>query len=163
MNGIKRYAFAYIDWLLFMMITMLVMFVISFMMMAKQMDGNVTSKAEFLIEMQWDDGSNQDIDLWVANPTGAILMYQSKDIAQMSLDRDDLGTNNRVEYNGQQYGSSERREVATIRSLIPGRYVVNALFFARRNDSPVTVTITVRKLNPYGEIHKSSKIGRAHV
>lgn len=118
--------------------------------------GNIIDPAQFIIEMDWEEGSPNDMDLWVGGPTGAIVMYQQKDIGMMTLDRDDLGTTNNVikMSDGTYIANRTRREVVSIRALIPGKYTVNGILYSKRSDPGSKVKVTVRRLNPYVEIYQ---------
>lgn len=160
MNGIKKYAFSYIDYLLFLAITVLVLFILMVIQVQQQAKGNRVDKAEYIIEMEWEDGSKNDIDLWVANPTGQISMFLQKDIGLLTLDRDDLGRENNtvVDIHGNVVENKMRREVTSIRAVMPGKYVVNGLLYSSRENAVTKVTVKVRRLNPYVEIHESSHV-----
>ncbi|QNH71428.1 hypothetical protein PP938_gp221 [Rhizobium phage AF3] len=116
--------------------------------------GNTIDKSEFLIEMTWEDGSLNDVDLLVQDPRGALVFYQTTNVGFMTLDRDDRGSaNNSVRTeNGNIITSNVRREVVSIRGIIPGRYIVNGRMFANNAGPASNVRVIVRKLNPYVEI-----------
>ncbi|AIK68405.1 hypothetical protein P9VFCI_101 [Rhizobium phage P9VFCI] len=116
--------------------------------------GNTIDKSEFLIEMTWEDGSLNDVDLLVQDPRGALVFYQTTNVGFMTLDRDDRGSaNNSVRTeNGNIITSNVRREVVSIRGIIPGRYIVNGRMFANNAGLASNVRVIVRKLNPYVEI-----------
>lgn len=104
--------------------------------------GVLTPKAEFLIEMTWDDGSASDVDLYAKGPDGKIVFFGSRKNEVMFLNTDNTGTGN-----GQ---IIDRREVVTIRAIEPGRYEFNA--HAYRLAAPVNVKLRVLKLNPYSVV-----------
>ncbi|QIG70679.1 hypothetical protein EVB91_123 [Rhizobium phage RHph_I1_18] len=145
----------FIDFLLLMVIAIITNWVLTLKAadeVAKADVGNIIDKSEFLIEMTWENGSTNDVDLWIANPVGDLCSYQRKDIGLMTLDRDDLGiTNNRIETENGTIENNSRREVGSIRGVIPGRYVINTKLYGKKA-GPSEVTITIRKLNPYREI-----------
>ncbi|QIG73921.1 hypothetical protein PP935_gp146 [Rhizobium phage RHph_N34] len=120
--------------------------------------GNTIDKSEFLIEMTWEEGSPNDVDLLVQDPRGSLVFYQTREIGMMTLDRDDRGSDNNTVFldNGQSVTNKIRREVVSIRGIIPGKYVVNGRMFANNSGQPSNVKITVRKLNPYVEISEKS-------
>ncbi|QIG69717.1 hypothetical protein EVB81_148 [Rhizobium phage RHph_I46] len=120
--------------------------------------GNTIDKSEFLIEMTWEEGSPNDVDILVQDPRGALVFYQTREIGMMTLDRDDRGSDNNTVFldNGQSVTNNIRREVVSIRGIIPGKYVVNGRMFANNSGQPSNVKITVRKLNPYVEISEKT-------
>lgn len=74
----------------------------------------------------------------------------------MTLDRDDQGKNTDSEVvNGVLQATCVRKEVVSIHALIPGEYVVNGYFYARRDNVPVIqVKVTAITLQPsYQEVY----------
>ncbi|WP_158673356.1 hypothetical protein [Bosea sp. FBZP-16] len=104
--------------------------------------GVLTPKAEFLIELTWDDGSASDVDLYAKGPDGKIVFFGSRRTETMFLDQDNTGNGN---------GSVvDRREIVTVRAIEPGRYEFNA--HAYRLAGPASVKMRVLKLNPYSVV-----------
>jgi hypothetical protein len=146
---------AFVDFLLACLtvsIVLNVVLLVKFVM--KPGDGNTVDKSEFLIEMTWEDGSKNDVDLLVQDPRGALVFYQTQEVGMMTLDRDDRGADKNTIYldNGTSVTDTTRREVVSIRGIIPGRYIVNGRMFANNSGEASDVKITVRKLNPYMEV-----------
>ncbi|MEZ0212397.1 MAG: hypothetical protein ACAH27_05535 [Xanthobacteraceae bacterium] len=114
--------------------------------------GIVTPKAEFLVELTWQDGSPDDIDLYGRGPDGAIIYFGRRDTASMFLDIDNRGKSNAVPQPG---GGSkdipDRREIMTIRAIVPGEYVFNAHFYSKDSlpGDVARLRMTVTKINPY--------------
>ncbi|MGX1786810.1 hypothetical protein ACWIGM_08745 [Bosea sp. NPDC055332] len=104
--------------------------------------GVLTPKAEFLIELTWDDGSASDVDLYGRGPDGKVVFFGSRRTEIMFLDQDNTGSGN---------GSVvDRREIVTVRAIEPGSYYFGA--HAYRLASPVNVKLRVIKLNPYSVV-----------
>lgn len=112
--------------------------------------GAITPKAEFLVEMTWDDGSADDIDLYARGPDGKVVFFGNRTTGLMFLDRDNLGSNNTVESGAGKLELADRRETVTIRTAAPGSYVFNA--FAHRARGKNTARLRVIKLNPYSVV-----------
>lgn len=145
----NKYSLAFIDYLLFVvsgLLLLVVLFAAAFNIVIQKNKGNTVSPAEYIIEMEWSDNSKDDVDVWLANPNGVIAYYGDQDIGMMSLDRDDLGVNND--------DVAFRKEVMTIRGIVPGTYTLNGVMYAKRDASPQRVKVTVRKLNPYIEVYQ---------
>ncbi len=54
------------------------MFFISFALIQKPLeDGNIESKAEFIISVEWDDYHPDDVDLIVEDPKGNVVYFQN--------------------------------------------------------------------------------------
>lgn len=149
----KVVAIAFIDFL-----TALVVFAFGLlyvqMQATKQAEGNTISKAEFVATLDWENGSNSDVDVWLESPTGDVLFFRQKDIGLMSLDRDETGTSHDLisDASGKMVTDPNRHEVATIRAIIPGRFIVNTMLYALSDPAPVHATIRVVKLNPYSVV-----------
>ena len=61
------------------------MFFISFALIQKPLeDGNIESKAEFIISVEWDDYHPDDVDLIVEDPKGNVVYFQNKEVYEES-------------------------------------------------------------------------------
>ena len=136
----------------------IMLFIIALIMMnpiAKQ--GDIPSKNEFMIIMEWADDSRDDVDLWVqyenVNPVG----FTNRDQGHMTLDRDDVGRSSDViVIDGERQLIRINREVVNVRGVVPGDYYVVANMYNRRDDGsdgPQRVRITVIDVNPYREVY----------
>ncbi len=153
---------AFIDLLFNIIVGVAFLFLIAFILInpvSKKHD--VESKADFLIILNWDDKSNDDIDLWMRDPIGNIMSFKSKDVGFMHLDRDDLGArNDKVTMpDGTVKYITLNREIAALRGTLEGWYIVN-LHVYRKNKMvdpedgvskfiPTTTTVELIQVNPY--------------
>lgn len=114
---------------------------------------DIENPAEFLIELQWDDQSCSDIDLWFRTPSGAKVWFSSKQAGVYSLDRDDLGCMNDTvtDPDGTRRVVRINREVLTMRGWEAGRYVVNVHAYTFKDAAPINVTVRMVRLNPFKE------------
>ena len=150
-----------------MLFNMLIAFVFCFIIALLAMNpkatktGDIPAKAEFIITLSWPDRDPNDIDLWVQGPSGQSVWFRNREADLMHLDRDDRGnSNNTIMVNGNKVVNPLRQEVVTIRSIVPGEYVVNANYYATKaidpNDplagQPVEVTLSIIKVNPKAEV-----------
>ena len=87
--------------------------------------------------------------------------FKGRDEGLMHLDRDDRGnSNNTILINGKKVINPLRQEVVTIRSIVPGEYVVNAHYYETKDidtsdpkaGQPVLVTLSIIKVNPKAEV-----------
>ena len=110
-------------------------------------------KAEYLVIMSWDDNSKSDIDLWIKDDKDNIVGFRSKDLALLTLDRDDLGDRNDMYTTKENYELIPvNREVISIRSKTPRRYVVTTHFYNNLGDpdaTPQNIKIELLQVNPY--------------
>ena len=115
----------------------------------------IQPKAEFLVTMDWDDNSPDDIDLYVRSPDGKIVFFSNRQTPVMFLDADNLGHGNTLTMpDGSVVTVPTRREVVTIRAIVPGIWTINSHFY--RKASPAGTVdhclVTLTKLNPYAEL-----------
>ena len=63
--------------------------------------GIIDPKAEFIINVTWEDMREDDIDTWVESPSGELLWFRNSEVGLMHLDRDDRGTaNDKLTFDG---------------------------------------------------------------
>jgi hypothetical protein len=111
-------------------------------------------KAEIIITMTWPDNYVEDIDLWLKQPDKRTVFYSDRESTISHLERDDRGdlTDTYKDANGVKQVYKYNYETNTIRALIPGEYIVNAIYYsANYNNSKtrdIPVTIKAEKLNP---------------
>jgi hypothetical protein len=137
---------AFLDMAMTVVCVLLAMMLISVFSDPKPAAGVLTPRAEFLIEMTWDDGSASDVDLYAKGPDGRIVFFGSRKTEIMFLDNDNTGTANGA--------VQDRREIVTVRAVAPGTYTFNA--HAYRLAGPVSVKLRVLKLNPYSVVRETS-------
>lgn len=120
----------------------------------REEDG-VKPKIEYLITIEWPKNVDYDVDVWIRDPEEKVLYYDKKEVDFLNLERDDLGSkNDSVSLNGGVIKVENNQELVSIRGFKPGEYVINAhLYSADRSSNarpvyPITVTITIQKMNP---------------
>ena len=131
-------------------------------------------KAEYLIIIEWDEGINDDVDLWVRDPNGVTVSFTHKTGGLLNLEKDDLGLSNDRwrKPDGTIVTIPINREVITMRGIVPGRYQVAAHIYSRkiklytnpdgttsgaRDNTPGTIIATLVKINPYGEVYTTTR------
>ncbi|MBK6660996.1 MAG: hypothetical protein IPG43_23960 [Proteobacteria bacterium] len=93
--------------------------------------GIIDPKAEYIITLSWPDNSMEDIDLWVEDPDGNLIWFRNREVGLVHLDRDDRGMlNDELTVNGRKVANPLNQEIATIRGIVPGEYVVNVVYYA---------------------------------
>jgi len=114
--------------------------------------GKIDNKAEFVVNMEWPGDINADIDMWMMDPNGTFIWFSSKtpNDSPVSLERDDLGhSNDTIMINGVPVILKRNLETITIRSILPGEYIVNIHFYSNRaGRGDIPVSLRVDKLNP---------------
>tara|TARA_Y100000592_G_C5466897_1_gene317251 strand:+ start:1538 stop:2233 length:696 start_codon:yes stop_codon:yes gene_type:complete len=155
---------AFTDLLFNIVVGLAFLFLLAFILMnpiAKEKD--IEEKSDFIIIMEWDDESGDDLDLWVRNPNGGILSFRNRGIGFMHLDRDDLGlANDKIKTaDGKFKYVLRNKEVVSLRGYQTGEYLVNVHVYNKKGwldkkyrDSSVKVQLI--KLNPYEEITEAT-------
>ena len=144
----------FLDLLFNILIGFVFLFIVSFLLInpiAKRADIEV--KAEFLITVFWPDNLEDDVDIYVEDPTGNLVWFKSREPGLMHLDRDDLGKrNDEVVTAAGTILFPENREIVTLRGVVPGEYVVNVHCYFKVAVDPVPVTVQIDKINPYSVV-----------
>ena len=130
------------------------MFAIAFMLKnSSEESGNINTKAEVLISVQWPDEHPDDVDAVVEDPQGKLVWYHNRDSGLMHLDRDDRGNlADNINLKGDVVSSPINQETITVRGLQTGEYVINLLHYKSNFKEPLPVTVKVEKLNPSVEL-----------
>jgi hypothetical protein len=117
----------------FVLMTVLMMTVMNPPAKSSEADG-VPAPGNVIIEAQWPDKLDADVDLWVQGPGDRPVGYSNKSGRLFNLLRDDLGrTQDMTDYN---------YEVAYSRGTPAGEYIVNLhMYRAIGVTFPVTVKV----------------------
>lgn len=126
----------------------------------EQKTGLVNVKAELIITATWPDNNPDDVDMYVEDPGGNVVWYNSKEAGLLHLDRDDRGNyKDTIVVNGQRIQNPVNQETVTLRGIVPGEYVVNVYHYVANGIDPIPVQVKVEKVNPsvqviwYGTIY----------
>lgn len=142
--------------------TAVALFVITSLFMAvndpKKTEEGVMPKADFLITLDWNPKTGNDIDLWARDPNGEIVGFRRKSGPGMFLDRDDTGHTHDIIKNkdGTSTVIEINQEVVTIRGFRPGRYTFNVHFYS--GSGTETLAISILKLQPFGYVYQKKDI-----
>ena len=143
---------AFVDFLFILLLVFISMFILALLLINPvPKKSEIERKAEYIITLEWDDKSHDDIDIWIEDPVNNILSFRNRVAGLMHLDKDDLGQINDVIYlpDGTQQVIELNREVVTFRGWIKGEYVVNVHMYTKRSDGDASVKVTMLKINPY--------------
>ena len=126
-------------------------------------EGKISSKAEFIITMDWPDNHPDDLDLFVQDPVGNVAWYRRREAGFLTLDRDDRGgANDFIVVNGKKIPTPIREEIVAVRGIVPGEYTVNVSHFQALTGQPVAATVKVQKLNPTVQVIFDNKVMLDH-
>ena len=143
---------AFVDFLFILLLAFISMFILALLLINPiPKKSEIERKAEYIVTLEWDDKSHDDIDIWIEDPVNNILSFRNRVAGLMHLDKDDLGQINDVIYlpDGTQQVIELNREVVTFRGWIKGEYVVNVHMYTKRSDGDASVKVTMLKINPY--------------
>lgn len=145
------------DLLFNVLLGFVLLFIIAFLLIQPPTKtGDVPSKAEVLITLEWDPNSKDDIDLWVQQDDFPPIGYSNKGTQAVHLDRDDLGSSNdTVMVNGKPEVIKINREIVTIRGVVSGDYYIGV--HAYNLKGTLDVTVMVMDVNPlFKEYYKKT-------
>ncbi|MEE2778433.1 MAG: hypothetical protein VYE73_16905 [Acidobacteriota bacterium] len=130
------------------------MFVVAFALMSDpDRSGDIDTNAQMLITVRWPDEHPDDVDAVVEDPRGALVWYHNQETEVMHLDRDDRGTFfDTFVVDGREISNPINQETVSIRTVLPGEYVVNLLHYKANTAEPVEVTLKIERLNPRVEV-----------
>jgi hypothetical protein len=128
------------------------------MINAEQPKNHVRNDAAFLVKVNWPGESNDDVDLYVADPLHHIVYFRQKQIGLMSLDRDDTGRQQNMVTlpDGRVVQSQFNEERVNIRGIVEGEYIVNIHMYRKSDDHPTKVEVALFKTTSGEdiEVHK---------
>jgi len=111
--------------------------------------GKIDIDAQYVITVSWPDGSTEDIDTWIRDPAQNVVWFRNRSSNLVHLDRDDRGMlNDTLEINGSTTANPLNQEIAAIRGVVPGEYVVNIHYYESETFDPIPVSVKVAKVNP---------------
>jgi hypothetical protein len=148
-NRLKyKTGWGFVDLLFNLLIGFAFLFIVAFLLInpiTKKQDFD--PKAEYLLIMTWNDESKRDVDMWIKDSLNNIVSFKGKDLALITLDRDDLGIVNDTFVNDQGVLIERKinREVISIKTKDPRRYIVTVhLYHARAFP-------TIGLMDPHGQ------------
>lgn len=108
----------------------------------------IETRGKFLVVIQWQDDSGDDVDVYVRDPQNRIVFFQNRDTGLMHLEYDDLGTRSDriMSVKGEEVKVDRNEERVVLRGTVPGEYVVNVHMYAKHEPGPAKVTIILYEL-----------------
>jgi hypothetical protein len=154
MQQIRRFHnnLAFVDFLFILLLAFISMLILALLLINPvTKKSEVERKAEYIIVLEWDNDSQDDVDLWVRNPLKKHVSFKNKVEGLMHLDKDDLGRINDtlVLPDGTRQVILLNREVVSLRGWHEGEYVINVHMFNKRTTIPTNITVQMIKINPY--------------
>ncbi|MEK7545931.1 MAG: hypothetical protein AAB554_02530 [Patescibacteria group bacterium] len=113
----------------------------------KKQESSIETDGLYAIVATWPAEVNDDIDLYVQDPSGNIIFYASATAELMHLEYDDRGdVGDTAMTSSGEVRVDINRERAIIRGGMAGEYAVNVHMFAKRHASPTTVRVALYRL-----------------
>lgn len=152
MNFRKRLDYggiSFLDLIFNLLLLMTAMFIIAFIHISKNNQGDVTIKENYLVILEWNEKAKYDIDIHLKAPNGSTVWYGEKHHNFATLERDDLGSANDQKEDGTFVELN--REVIYVRYFIDGFYVINVHLYSNSlsDKTPQNIYFELVKLNPY--------------
>jgi hypothetical protein len=140
---------AFMDVFLNSLLIFIMLFTLSFIDQKKTQEYEKPA-VEFLMNMIWPDKASSDIDIWLKTPDGETLWYGDNDRGLFIIDRDDKGSENACTYVVGRVPICDytNREVLSIRTIMPGTYVLNIHMYSQKEGESIPVTVRFEKMNP---------------
>jgi len=130
----------FLDLFLNIVVTFVFLFFISWMLIAvNEKKADVKKpKVEFLLTITWPDGSNN------------VVWFRKNDVGLVSIDRDDKGSlgDTYIIPGNKVVASTKNQEIVSIRGYIEGDWKINVHMYAKRDEGPTSVRLSLDKLNP---------------
>lgn len=123
---------SFIDLLFNLMLGFAAMFLLSLAMISaskKTEEQSLKRDVEYFIRIEWQGDSDNDVDMWLQDPTGDMIGYKDKQRNHMYLERDNLGNDANLAVPGH-----INEEVISLLKAVPGWYTMNLHWFERRSD-----------------------------
>jgi len=86
---------------------------------------------------------------WIRDPNDNIIWFRNRNSNLVHLDRDDRGMlNDTLTVGGTEIQNPLNQEIAAIRGVVPGEYIVNLHYYDSETFNPVPVSVKVSRVNP---------------
>jgi len=139
----------------FDLVTVLMMMFLILALTDKPKQPTVPTFGQFAVTITWKDKSNDDVDLYVRDPSGNIAYFGYPSIGLMHLEQDDLGygiTGYQTLPNGRSVTVTYNGERTVISGIIPGEYTVNVHMYRKSDPGPTTVDVSLWSLRGSDEV-----------
>lgn len=113
----------------------------------KRKEESLETDGLYAIVATWPKEADDDVDLYVQDPSGNLIYFGRTAVELMHLEYDDRGTlGDRAMTSSGEVKVDINRERAVIRGGMAGEYVVNVHMYTKRHASPTTVKISLYRL-----------------
>lgn len=113
----------------------------------KKQESSIETDGAYAIVATWPAEANDDVDLYVKDPSGNLIFYNRTTAELMHLEYDDRGDlGDKAMTSTGEVKVDINRERAIIRGGMAGEYVVNIHMFAKRHAAATTVKVALYRL-----------------
>jgi uncharacterized protein YfaP (DUF2135 family) len=148
---------AFVDLLFNLLVGFTSLFVIAFLLInpiAKK--GIVDPPVILMVEMEWNDYSELDMDLYIQGPDGIPVYYGNKSNGYITLKRDDVGTRGDIfVINGESTTVYRNYEITTMTALPDGDYIINVHYFSAAGEGQ-EVRVRMTGIQPFQVYYEGS-------
>lgn len=101
-----------------------------------ELSDSTSGPGNVIVEIEWADSLESDVDLWVQGPADYPVGYSNKGGILFNLLRDDLGTLGDI--------TERNHEISFSRGLLAGEYIINLhMYRTYTSELPVSVIVSV--------------------
>lgn len=145
------YVWSFVDIVFNSLFLFIVLFVLTAIKLKKE---NETAKklaletdGLYAVVATWPAEHDDDVDLYVRDPSGKIVFYGQTAVELMHLEYDDRGAlGDRATTSGGETKVDLNRERVVIRAAMAGEYVVNVRMYQKSHPSPTPVKVSLYRL-----------------
>lgn len=108
----------------------------------------LSTHALYVIKMEWNGNSRDDIDLYVSDPANHFVFFRRLVDGLINLEKDDTGADaNTVTLpTGEKVMSPWNTEQVDINGIVPGEYVISCQLYSNKSGGPVTAAVTLFRM-----------------
>jgi hypothetical protein len=145
----KAFNIVFLDVIMNSLLGFVCLFIVAYVQInpeAKQ-EHAIETSGKYAVVMRWPDGSRDDVDLYLRDPTGRIAYYSNRDVGLMHLEHDDLGAkSDMVRTKDGTFKADVNEERVIVRGTIPGEYTVNVHMYHKEDPATTPVEIFLYRL-----------------
>lgn len=147
----SSYVWSYVDLMFNSLFLFIVLFVLTVTQLKKQTTEVKKNALEtdglYAIVATWPNEFNDDVDLYVQDPSGKLVFFARTMAELMHLEYDDRGElGDRAMTSSGEAKFGMNRERAIVRQGMAGEYIVNVHMYAKHHPLPTKVTIALYRL-----------------
>jgi hypothetical protein len=136
-----RHTDASVAWAALDLVSCLLLVVYTLIAPPRARSAKVITLGAYAVVLEWPRNSENDVDLYVRDPSGDVAWYGQPNVGALQLEHDDLGAGT-----GSNYGSGPNYERAVVRTAAPGTYTAVLHMYCAVEPGPTSATVELWKL-----------------